>query len=263
MRHDVVSHDTGPICSDPEDPYRQAFPLPGCTVILLLLLLLSNGSGNEVSGVSMLLSVVVAAQPIGAPAWVSPYDYPVRALSEERSGETGVSLRVSEEGKLLSCEISSSSGSQDLDSKTCALITRRARFEPARGGDGRALPSIYRNKISWWTGNGRPPPTVPMADVVLSVEKLAAALERPARLDVAFLVAPDGSLSDCTPGPPEAAAKPRSKQGKAQRAAVELLGAAACPHAAAVKLPPFVNDAGQAVPSIQVVNVIFIEGAPR
>lgn len=218
----------------------------------------------DMSGALMLLLAVVAARPLGAFAWVSPYDYPVAALREERGGETGFRLRVSEEGRPLGCEITSSSGSQDLDATTCAMLMRRAHFEPARDADGRAMPSVYRNRNSWWAGEGRPPALPsPAADVVLSVEKLPDGLERPVRLSVAFLVAPDGSLSDCTPGPPEPAAKPRSKQGKAQRAAVELLGPQACAQTSVGKLRPFVNDAGQAEPSIQVAKVTFTEGVPR
>lgn len=210
------------------------------------------------SGALMLMLAVVAAEPIAAGDWVSPYDYPVAALKEKRSGASEFILRVSAEGRPLSCEISGSSGSQDLDQQTCAMVMRRARFKPARDAAGRAMPSVYRNRNSWWAGDGQPPAVPPMRlDLELSVAELPPGVEDPARVDVAFLVEANGSLSDCTALPPDPPAKPGSKKGKAQRKAVELLGPTACAQAASSKLKPFVDDSGSAVPSIQIVKVAF------
>ena len=41
-----------------------------------------------------LMLAVVAAEPIGAGDWVSPYDYPAVALKEKRSGSSEFILRV-------------------------------------------------------------------------------------------------------------------------------------------------------------------------
>jgi protein TonB len=77
-------------------------------------------------------------------------DYP-RAAS--RAGATGVVIvrfTVGPDGRASGCAIAKSSGNTELDATTCALIERRFRYEPARGADGRAVPSAMGWKQSWW-----------------------------------------------------------------------------------------------------------------
>src|SRR6185369_12526666 len=56
------------------------------------------------------------AAPKGNPGnWATANDYPSRALREEREGTTGFRVTVGPDGRVTDCQITSSSGSPDLD----------------------------------------------------------------------------------------------------------------------------------------------------
>lgn len=90
------------------------------------------------------------ATPRGNPAnWATTNDYPTRALREEREGTASFRVTVGPDGRVTSCEITSSSGSDDLDAATCSNVTRRARFNPATDGEGQPTTGTYSNRIRW------------------------------------------------------------------------------------------------------------------
>jgi periplasmic protein TonB len=90
------------------------------------------------------------ASPKGNPGnWATTNDYPTRALREERAGVTGFRVSVSPEGRVTSCDITSSSGSPDLDEATCSNVTRRARFNPATDGEGQPTSGSYSGRVRW------------------------------------------------------------------------------------------------------------------
>lgn len=89
------------------------------------------------------------AQPRGNPgSWATTNDYPSRALREERSGTTGFRVTVGTDGRVIDCQITSSSGHDDLDQATCSNVTRRARFRPAMQ-DGEPVQGSYSNRVRW------------------------------------------------------------------------------------------------------------------
>jgi protein TonB len=91
-----------------------------------------------------------AAAPRGNPgSWVTPDDYPSRALREERTGTTGFRLTIGADGRVSDCQITSSSGHGDLDAETCKQLMRRARFRPAEDSDGNAMASSYASRVVW------------------------------------------------------------------------------------------------------------------
>ena len=90
------------------------------------------------------------AQPKGRPGdWVTTNDYPSRALREEREGTTGFRLTIGPDGRVTSCDVTSSSGSPDLDAATCDNLRRRARFTPATDGEGNPTTGTYSNRTRW------------------------------------------------------------------------------------------------------------------
>ncbi|MDE8650845.1 energy transducer TonB [Novosphingobium album (ex Liu et al. 2023)] len=90
-----------------------------------------------------------AAQPRGNPAsWATANDYPARALREERTGTTGFRVTVGTDGRVIDCQITSSSGHADLDQATCDNVRRRARFKPAME-NGEPVQGSYSNRIRW------------------------------------------------------------------------------------------------------------------
>lgn len=90
------------------------------------------------------------AEPRGSPSsWANANDYPARALREEREGVTRFSVQVNAEGRVSSCSVTGSSGHSDLDSTTCSLIQRRARFRPATDGNGRPVSDTWSSAVRW------------------------------------------------------------------------------------------------------------------
>lgn len=81
--------------------------------------------------------------------WATTNDYPSRALREEREGTTGFKVTVDTDGRVTDCQITSSSGHPDLDEATCKNVTRRARFKPAKDGNGEETTGTYSNRIRW------------------------------------------------------------------------------------------------------------------
>lgn len=90
------------------------------------------------------------AVPRGNPArWVTADDYRSRWISEELTGTARFWLQVGAGGQVTGCEITRSTGHAALDTATCTLIERRARFSPARNGNGEAVAGTYNGVIVW------------------------------------------------------------------------------------------------------------------
>jgi protein TonB len=89
-------------------------------------------------------------RPLGRPGlWVTDNDYPAGALRRGEHGATGFSLTVGPDGRVRDCVVTQSSGSPELDRATCAKVSARARFTPARDGSGSAVAATYANTIRW------------------------------------------------------------------------------------------------------------------
>lgn len=92
----------------------------------------------------------VSARPRNDPAnWVSSSDYRSSWINREWTGTAGFRLQVSADGRVSSCTITSSSGHAELDAATCELVSRRARFDPARGGNGEKIAGSYASAVRW------------------------------------------------------------------------------------------------------------------
>lgn len=79
----------------------------------------------------------------------SSEDYPNSALSANQQGTTAVRLTIGTDGRVAGCDITSSSGSSSLDSATCNILRRRARFSPAMDSDGHPTTDTYSQRITW------------------------------------------------------------------------------------------------------------------
>lgn len=82
-------------------------------------------------------------------SYVSLDDYPPEALRAGEHGTTSFQLVIGLDGRVTDCKIASSSGSAALDSATCRLLTRRARFTPARDEHGNPTEGMIENHIRW------------------------------------------------------------------------------------------------------------------
>lgn len=76
-------------------------------------------------------------------------DYPVEALRRDEEGLVIAQVDVTADGRVGGCTVVQSSGSQALDSGTCSILTRRARYRPARNQAGQAVADHERVRIKW------------------------------------------------------------------------------------------------------------------
>ena len=82
-------------------------------------------------------------------SYVSDADYPDSAIRAEEQGTTGFRLQVGPDGRVSSCEVTSSSGSAALDSATCRIMKSRARFTPAHDATGKPVGDSASSRIKW------------------------------------------------------------------------------------------------------------------
>lgn len=92
-----------------------------------------------------------AAAAKGNPgSWVTNDDYPSDAQRREESGRVGVSFSVNAQGRVEGCRVTSSSGSDSLDTTTCRLVTRRGRYSPALDQAGNPIPGGTKSLNFRW-----------------------------------------------------------------------------------------------------------------
>lgn len=92
----------------------------------------------------------IAARPLGDPgAWITPDDYPSRALREGWSGVTRLHLVIGSDGKVSACSVIASSGHPALDAVACNKVSQRAQFSPARDGAGALHEGTFDSSIRW------------------------------------------------------------------------------------------------------------------
>lgn len=82
-------------------------------------------------------------------SYISDDDYPAAAQRNNEQGTTGFTLTVGPDGRVSDCVVTSSSGSSSLDSATCNIMKRRARFTPAKNADGSAATDRVSSRIRW------------------------------------------------------------------------------------------------------------------
>jgi TonB family protein len=78
-------------------------------------------------------------------------DYPSVALHNDGTGTVQAMLLISEAGRIASCMVTETSGHASLDAQTCIILSRRARFNPAIGPDGKPAKSATTARIRWKT----------------------------------------------------------------------------------------------------------------
>jgi protein TonB len=88
-------------------------------------------------------------------------------------------LTVDETGAPLTCEVTGSSGSAELDNATCKLVQRRAKFTPAADKSGAPTVGYYFNSARWF---------IPEAKVAPDASELT----------VSYVVNADGVPGACT-----------------------------------------------------------------
>lgn len=84
-------------------------------------------------------------------------DYPRAALQAGASGTVHLRFVVDVDGRAHDCEVTRSSGNDDLDATTCKLIEKRLRYRPETDAAGRPYAVVVTGRQVWELG---PRPTV-------------------------------------------------------------------------------------------------------
>ncbi len=98
---------------------------------------------------------LVSGDQVVPPEWLNPatvgsyQNYPPKAIQRGEYGIVSILLHVSVDGRVTGCDITETSGSEALDTGTCALFGRRARFTPAKDVAGAPIQGEYREAIAW------------------------------------------------------------------------------------------------------------------
>lgn len=85
--------------------------------------------------------------------WITADDYPAAAIRQNVQGVVGISVTIGTDGRVRSCLVTQSSGSQLLDDATCRLYAKRARFTPARDADGNPTTAQRTDRYRWQIPN--------------------------------------------------------------------------------------------------------------
>jgi TonB family protein len=82
---------------------------------------------------------------------IRDHEYPDVAVMRGQSGTVSVALLIDETGRIADCALTGTSGAASLDAQTCVLLTKRARFKPAIGLDGKPAKGSFFQRIAWRT----------------------------------------------------------------------------------------------------------------
>ncbi|MFC3100862.1 energy transducer TonB [Altererythrobacter lauratis] len=82
-------------------------------------------------------------------SWITNADYPSLALRRELEGDVAYELAIDARGRVSDCRIIASGGHRLLDTETCRLIERRARFTPATDDKGQSTVGTWRGSVRW------------------------------------------------------------------------------------------------------------------
>ena len=105
---------------------------------------------TSLSASLLVLALTAASPPTWGKRWaISVDDYPPAARRANLIGMTRYELAVDAAGVPTNCTIIKSSGHQILDDRTCELVMKRARFNPARDDAGNAVAGTFRHQV-WW-----------------------------------------------------------------------------------------------------------------
>ncbi|WP_284124728.1 energy transducer TonB [Parerythrobacter aestuarii] len=81
--------------------------------------------------------------------WVTDNDYRTSWITREWEGTAGFRLTIGTNGKVTNCTITNSTGYAALDKATCSLVTRRAKFDPARNDQGETVSGTFSSAVLW------------------------------------------------------------------------------------------------------------------
>jgi len=95
------------------------------------------------------LAAIATKPEANLPSFFSTDDYPYEAWSNGVMGTVGALIWIEANGHVSTCEVVESSAGAILEKTTCNILTKRARFTPARDASGRAIRAPTFTRIRW------------------------------------------------------------------------------------------------------------------
>jgi len=83
-------------------------------------------------------------------ALFSDSDYPSSAQAAGAEGTAQAQLTIGPDGRVVGCNLTRSTGNGALDSATCNILRRRAKFTPARDSSGNPTTDTYNTPPITW-----------------------------------------------------------------------------------------------------------------
>jgi hypothetical protein len=151
-----------------------------------------------------MLWIVLAAQmslPTPDPRMVfSADDMPAYVQREGINRFIFTRTTVRSDGTPQDCSSERSGGDPKLDSLTCAIILKRARFQPAKWIDGSPAYAVFRTPVSWVIGG--PPSKRELrraypADIDVSLNRLPKGVPDGASVNLTIAVDENGRVLSC------------------------------------------------------------------
>jgi protein TonB len=98
-------------------------------------------------------------EPIMDSFRVTDEDYPEESRRNGFEGVVRMAITIGPDGRITDCQIRQSSGTTELDERSCAIAVERFRFRPATR-DGAAIESKAVLPLAWKLADsrGKPPP---------------------------------------------------------------------------------------------------------
>jgi protein TonB len=81
-------------------------------------------------------------------------DYPASAQAAGAEGTAQARLTIGPDGRVSGCDLIRSTGNSALDSATCNILRRRAKFTPARDSNGNPTSDSYTTPPIRWQLEG-------------------------------------------------------------------------------------------------------------
>lgn len=81
--------------------------------------------------------------------FINQADYPHSSWRANEEGTVGYDVKVDQEGKAVSCNVTETSGFVALDVATCTLVMERAEFRPAQNTEQENVSGAYQGSYRW------------------------------------------------------------------------------------------------------------------
>lgn len=153
----------------------------------------------------------------------------------------GITLTLSPHGTPIRCDVLRTSGIPDVDSYTCAIMMKRAKFKPATDASQKPVFGIERTHMVWQTAPGAMDYD---GDFEVPLVQLPQGSKQTSKR-IAFAVDEHGAIGWCGPF------EPKDKRPDL----VQLACGGLADH---IKIEPAHDEAGNAVPSVQDALIHFV-----